>query len=269
MDGEVLLKKIYKIQDDTEHKIKSFQKQYENLVAKQNDSGMEFDYRAHRNTSETAVGTSLRALERVHTLEAEVSDFSKALQDKLSKVLPDSPVKLKRLLEKDVKCDPIIPEGDDKLPRLFYGTARCINRLNSVLARINLIAKEIENVLDKKAIKLKYISTVSYDRAKNTLTINSKKQILGDRSGRISALLFALFGDGRHNLVSHDVDDARVFEIIEEADSEKYGDKASQRKCALDVYRIINDKVRKNIPNGEDLIVRIENGFAINPKLIK
>lgn len=269
MDGEVLLKKIYKIQDDTEHKIKSFQKQYENLVAKQNDSGMEFDYRAHRNTSNTAVGTSLRAIDRVRSLDTEVADFTKTLQKNLPEVLPDSPVKLRRLLEKDVKCDPVIPEGDYGLPQSFYSAARRINKLNSVLAQINLIAKEIENVLDKKAIKLKYISAVSYDRAKNILTINSKKMIIGDRGGRISALLFALFGDGRHNLVSHDVDDARVFEIIEEADPEKYGDKASQRKCALDVYRIINDKVRKNIPNGEDLIVRIENGFAINPKLIK
>lgn len=269
MDGEVLLKKIYKVQDDTEHKIKSFQKQYENLVAKQNDSGMEFDYRAHRNTSETAVGTSLRAIDRVRSLDTEVAGFTKTLQKNLPEVLPDSPVKLKRLLEKDIKCDPIIPEGDYGLPQSFYCAARRINKLNSVLAQINLIAKEIENILDKKAIKLKYISAVSYDRTKNILTINSKKKVIGDKSGRMNALLTALFGDSRHNLVSHIVDDARTFRLIEEVDPEKYGNEAAQRKCALDVYIIVNDKVRKNIPNGEDLIIRIENGFMINPKLIK
>lgn len=269
MDGEVLLKKVYKIQDDAKHKIESFHKQYKILVEKQKDGGMSFDYRMYRDTSETAVGTSLRMIDKVRSLDVEVVDFTKALREKLLNILPNSPVKLKRLLEKEVKRNSIIPEGDYDLPPSFYDTARHINELNAVLAQMDLIAGEIEKVLDRKAVKLEYISIVSYDRTKSVLTINSKKQTIGAKSPRMSALLAALFGSKRRNLVSQNIDDADTFEAIREVDQEKYNNKASQRKCALDTYKIINDKIRKNIPNGEDLIVRTDNGFTINSELIK
>lgn len=271
MDGKVLLKRIYKIHDDTQRKLKSFHRQYQAIAAAQEDSGMSFGVQTYRDTSSTAVATSLRAIDKVRNLDVEVVDFTEALQKKLLNVLPDSPIKLKRLLDKEVKQEPIITEGVYDLPQSFYKTAHHINQLNNVLAQIGLIAKEIEKILDKKVIKLEYISVVSYDRAKSVLTINSKKQTVGDRSQRKSALLTALFGDKRHNLVSHDVDDARVFEMIKEIDPEKYKNKTQQRKCALDAYKRVNDEIRKKIPtpNGEDLIIRRENGFTINPKLVK
>lgn len=269
MDGEVLLKKVYKIQDDAKRKIKSFHKQYKILVEKQKDSGMSFDYRMYRDTSETAVGTSLRMIDKVRSLDVEVVDFTKVLREKLLNILPNSPVKLKRLLEKEAKHNSIIPEGDYDLPPSFYDAARHINELNAVLVQMDLIAEEIERILDKKAVKLEYISIVNYDRTKSVLTINSKKQTIGANSPRMSALLAALFGGKRRNLVSQNIDDADIFEVIREVDQEKYNDKKSQRKCVLDTYKIINDKIRKNIPNGEDLITRIDNGFAINPKIVK
>lgn len=269
MDGEALLKKVYKIQDDAKHKIKSFHKQYKILVEKQKDSGMSFDYRMYRDTSETAVGTSLRMIDKVRSLDVGVVDFTKALRERLSNILPNSPKKLRRLLEKEAKHNSIITEEDYDLPPSFYATARHINELNAVLAQMDLIAKEIENIVDKKAVNLEYISVVNYDRAKSTLTINGKKQTIGEKSPRMSALLAALFGGKRRNLVSQNIDDADIFEAIREVDQEKYNDKASQRKCVLDTYKIINDKIRKNIPNGEDLIVRTDNGFTINSELIK
>ena len=99
---------------------------------------------------------------------------------------------------------------------------------------------------------------------KQSLKINDKIIAVG-RGERCDTLLRAFFKNGRRNLLNTEICDADIYELL---DGVRAGqDKSSKQKWILNGYRLLNDKVRKIVPNGEDLIVRIENGFVINPKL--
>ena len=138
-----------------------------------------------------------------------------------------------------------------------------LNALNNLRVKIGKIIEKIEFL---PAFAPEQIVSVQYYPEKHKLTINKKSILVGD-GARYDLLLRAFFNETEYSLLNGEVCDGDIYLLAENDGLLAGKTRLEKRKYLLDGYRLLNDKVRKIVPDGKDLVYRVENGFVLNPEL--
>lgn len=169
---------------------------------------------------------------------------------------------LKILVNKAEDIEPIV-SSDASLNGTPYDLVEDLNRANELKQKLKEVIEKIETLPDAK---VEQIISIEYLSEEHTLVVNGKNVLVGN-STKYDLLLRAFFSEREYSLLSGQVCDGDIYSLAENDGLLVGKSKAVKRKYVLDGYKLLNDKVRNVIPNHKDLVVRVENGFILNPDL--
>lgn len=169
---------------------------------------------------------------------------------------------IKILINKEEKIKPIA-FTDMSVDSIYNDLAESLNILNKLKVKIEKIIEKVEVLPASMPEK---IISVRYYPEKHKLTIDGRSILIGD-GARYDLLLRAFFNEEEYSLLSGEVCDGDIYLLAEDDGLLADKTKSEKRKYLLDGYKLLNDKVRKIVPGGKDLVSRVENGFVLNPEL--
>ena len=186
---------------------------------------------------------------------------------KTEKILSDKELfsaypSLKMLINKKEDVKPIA-FTNASLKNTGYDLAEELNRANELKQKLEKIIEKIEMLPDSK---IEQIISIRYLPEEHTLVVNDNNILIGN-SVKYDLLLRAFFNEQDYSLLSGQVCDGDIYSLAEDDGLLIDKSKAEKRKYVLDGYKLLNDKIRRIIPDGKDLVIRVENGFILNPDL--
>lgn len=218
------------------------------------------------DSENSKMSTLIRRIESIaYGISADINKLLHDIKLILEEVLApydEYPILMKIFNRKYVsllKLDAPIPFG------IFVMSAEDIKKLDTTRLNLAYMRKKIEG--STKQQNKSFITSIEYQSSTSTLVINGEPIDVGKRSSRNDFLLRVFFKNKRQNLLKCNIDDMDVLDALEEEMPGKYPTHREAMKYILDGYKLLNNRIRYLIPHHEDLIIRINRGFALNPKL--
>ena len=269
MDKKALLKRLKAVLKKSHSDLKLILESYEDAKKWEKKYGI-LSQLHDLSFDDNALAREYESREKIDTVIRVAEKYSENLSDKIEQLVCSSDCfiqvepSLRIYQNRNNFADPVARNDGGLIRYQYNDAAKLINELNEKIINLEGLIGIIEKI-ETSSVGEKL--EITYLPERHILIVNGNKIVIGTRGERTDLLLRVFFKNKRHNLLSGEVCDGDIFEEMEFLSLKTGKTKAEKRKYILDGYRKLNNDIRKSIPNGEDLVIRIENGFILNPKL--
>lgn len=249
------------IRNDCASKLASFRIKYEKIVRNKLENGMEF-YAPSWIATEDAAEVELKVFDEIKSLEDEIKKY---LRNKRIQISGKYPIKtfvtLWQILDRRDFIPKIVILDNRLRPPEYRSVANKINELNEIISNLDEVIKNISSLLEDGG----KIWLIRYSKNERKLTINKNTLSVGTGKTRIDLFLRALCKRANYLLKNP----VYIGDIYELGDDDIFIGKSKKEKQQYisNGYKELNDFVRELIPNRENLIIKDDKSFIINPKL--